>query len=182
MKDYKHRSDEQLLASIREGDRLAFHEIYYRYWKKLYGSAYPLLNDSALCEDLVQDLFITLWVKREKWQIESLQAYLYTALRNRVFKALKKQKIQVDSSSALQYFPSDYAADRDVLLKEINSLRDQGIRQLPERCRLIYRMSREEALSTKEIALKLNLAPKTVENQMTIALRRLRGTLHDFLV
>jgi RNA polymerase sigma-70 factor (ECF subfamily) len=174
-------SDDRLIALIRENDLTAFEHIYNKYWSKLYLSAYNILRERQASEDITQEVLVNLWVKRADVQVVSLNAYLYTAVRYQVFNILRSGKVKDNVFNSLEALFSNNGGEEMLSEKEINRLLDQGVAELPEKCRQIFIMSRKEHLSTKEIAERLGLSPKTVENQLTIALNRLRKTLGDFV-
>ena len=174
-------SDDRLIALIRENDLTAFEHIYNKYWSKLYLSAYNILRDRQVAEDITQEVLVNLWIKRTTLQITSLNAYLYTAVRYQVFNVLRSGKVKAGLFNTLEELFSKNGGEEILSEKEINRLLEQGIAELPEKCRQIFIMSRKEHLSTKEIAERLGISPKTVENQLTIALNRLRKTLGDFV-
>ncbi|QEM10699.1 RNA polymerase sigma-70 factor [Mucilaginibacter rubeus] len=175
-------SDDRLAALIRENDLVAFEHIYNKYWSKLYLSAYNILRDRQVSEDITQEVLVNLWMKRANLQVTtSLNAYLYTAVRYQVFNVLRSGKVKADLFSRLEELFSNNGGEEILSEKEINRLLEQGVAELPEKCRQIFLMSRKEHLSTKEIAERLGISPKTVENQLTIALNRLRKTLGDFV-
>jgi RNA polymerase sigma-70 factor (ECF subfamily) len=174
-------SDDRLIALIRENDLTAFEHIYNKYWSKLYLSAYNILRERQASEDITQEVLVNLWVKRTDVQVASLNAYLYTAVRYQVFNILRSGKVKDNVFNSLEALFSNNGGEEMLSEKEINRLLDQGVAELPEKCRQIFIMSRKEHLSTKEIAERLGLSPKTVENQLTIALNRLRKTLGDFV-
>lgn len=174
-------TDDELLKSFLQGDSHAFKLIYQRYSSDLYTAAYNLFRNKPLCEDLVQELFTDLWIKRSNLNIKSVKPYLYTSIKNRVLTAIRSGKIMLDES-ALEKLIADYsAADSRLNMRELNEVLNKGIESLPDRCREIFYLSRREHLSNKEIAQRLNISLKTVENQMTIALRRLREQAAEFL-
>jgi RNA polymerase sigma-70 factor (ECF subfamily) len=174
-------SDEQLIALMQENDLGAFERIYNKYWSKLYLSAYNILRDRQVSEDITQEVLVNLWMKRANLQLTSLNAYLYTAVRYQVFNIIRSGKVRADLFNRLGELFSKNGGEEILSEKEINRLLEQGIAELPEKCRQIFIMSRREHLSTKEIAERLEISPKTVENQLTIALNRLRKTLGDFV-
>jgi RNA polymerase sigma-70 factor (ECF subfamily) len=120
-------------------------------------------------------------MKRANLQLTSLNAYLYTAVRYQVFNIIRSGKVRADLFNRLGELFSKNGGEEILSEKEINRLLEQGVAELPEKCRQIFIMSRREHLSTKEIAERLEISPKTVENQLTIALNRLRKTLGDFV-
>lgn len=174
-------SDDRLIALIQENDLTAFEHIYNKYWSKLYLSAYNILRDRQVSEDITQEVLVNLWIKRTTLQVASLNAYLYTAVRYQVFNVLRSGKVKAGLFNSLEELFSNNGGEEILSEKEINRLLEQGIAELPDKCRQIFIMSRKEHLSTKEIAERLGISPKTVENQLTIALNRLRKTLGDFV-
>ena len=174
-------TDEDLIALIKENDLGAFERIYNKYWSKLYLSAYNIIRDRQVAEDVTQEVLVNLWMKRANLKLTSLNAYLYTSVRYQVFNVIRSGKIRADLFNRLEELFSNNGGEELLSEKEINRLLEQGVAELPEKCRQIFIMSRKEHLSTKEIAERLGIAPKTVENQLTVALNRLRKTLGDFV-
>lgn len=174
-------TDEDLIALIRENDLGAFERIYNKYWSKLYLSAYNIIRDRQVAEDVTQEVLVNLWMKRANLKLTSLNAYLYTSVRYQVFNVIRSGKVRADLFNKLEELFSNNGGEELLSEKEINRLLEQGVAELPEKCRQIFIMSRKEHLSTKEIAERLGIAPKTVENQLTVALNRLRKTLGDFV-
>jgi RNA polymerase sigma-70 factor (family 1) len=179
-KEYQMWPDVELLALLRLDDRKAFEMLYNKYSPKIYHVAYNLFRDKAICEDLVQELFIDLWTKRNNLNISSLEWYLKVAIKNRVLMYIRTQKATLDLS-AIAMLTEKYATDSKLLQNDISTILENNVERLPEKCRQIFTLSRKEYLSNKEIASRLNISIKTVENQMTIALRYLRAGLTDYL-
>jgi RNA polymerase sigma-70 factor (family 1) len=174
--------DEELFRLLQNDDRHAFEIIYNRYVSKLYLSAYSILRDEDLCKDLVQEVLVQLWIRRGESNIITLKSYLFTAVRYKVLKAVKLNARKTIIEEGELERIAGFTPDKDKLTEDdISRLLDQGIAELPEKCREIFILSRKEYLSNKEIADRLGIATKTVENQMTIALRRLRVVLKHFL-
>ncbi|OOQ56513.1 hypothetical protein BC343_18900 [Mucilaginibacter pedocola] len=172
--------DAQLLERLRLDDRKAFEILYNKYSAKLYYAAYNLFRDKDVCEDLVQELFVDLWSKRHDLNITSLEYYLKVAIKNRVLMYIRTQRATLDVS-AIEVLADKYSADSRLLQQDISKVLDDSVAQLPEKCRQIFTLSRKEYLSNKEIAARLGISIKTVENQMTIALRYLRTGMSDYL-
>ncbi|WP_410222492.1 RNA polymerase sigma-70 factor [Pedobacter sp.] len=179
MSDKELWADETLLTSLLEDDEYAFKQIYKRYAPRLYAAAYNLFRDKPLCEDLIQELFADLWIKRKNLNIKSLKPYLYTSAKNRALMAMRSGRTML-SETALEKLIADYATDDRLNIRELNDILNKSIDSLPDKCREIFRLSRNEHLSNKEIAERLNISIKTVENQMTIALRKLREQTVEF--
>ncbi len=174
--------DEKLIQLIGENDLGAFEYIYNRYWSKLYLLAYNILRDRPVAEDIVQEVLLNLWMKRADLHINSLNAYLYSSVRYQVFNVIRSVKVRAGLFTELEELFSDNSAEGTLGEEDINRLLDDGVAGLPEKCRQIFLMSRKEHLPIKQIAERLGISPKTVENQITIALRRLRKTLGDFVL
>lgn len=175
------KTDDELLHLINNDDKAAFEKIYNKYWSKLYLSAYNLLRDRYAAEDIVQEVLVQLWMKRNTVVIESLNAYLYTAVRFQVFNVIRSGKVREGLFMEIEQLSVAHVAEDNLHEKYIINKMNEEIAELPERCREIFTMSRKEHLSTKEIAERLGIAPKTVENQLTIAIRRLRSSMEHVL-
>ncbi|RZM21758.1 MAG: RNA polymerase sigma-70 factor [Pedobacter sp.] len=178
MAAYGGYSDQELLALLRESDEAALNEFYKRYWEPLYISVNNILRDGAPCEDIIQEIFIKLWDKRQSIEIHlSVKAYLFASCRYEVFRLIKTQRVREDIFDGLQerlYEPSAYGSlEHKELIQQINSI----VERLPEKCREVYKLSREENLSHKEIAERLGISTKTVENHITRALTQFRASL-----
>lgn len=172
---YTNLTDRQLLVLLQQDQEPALAEIYGRYWSKLYLQAYNVIRDRQIAEDIVQEVIVQLWIKRSVNEITSLNAWLYTCVKYQVFKALPLARAKVNTLQA----PSAFVADTDSLLlaKDFQRQLDEAVARLPAKCRDVFNLSRKDQLSTKEVALRLGISPKTVENQLTIALRRIRFAL-----
>ena len=176
---YTALDDKQLLVLLQKGNEFALAEIYGRYWSKLYLQAYNVIRDRQMAEDIVQEVIVQLWIKRSGTEIASLKAYLYTCIKYQIFKALPRARANV---SVMQEHLA-FVADTDSLLmaKDVQQQLDVAVARLPAKCRDIFNLSRKDHLSTKEVATRLGISPKTVENQLTIALRRIRFALDNAL-
>lgn len=170
----------ELLRRLAEGDSEALTTIYHQFWQPLFLSAYNIIKEKKTCEDIIQDIFLQLWVKRETLQVRSsLKAYLIAATRYQVFRHIRNSPERNDLFDKLQERLTSDPSDYPLLHKDLKKQVDNIVADLPEKCRMIYKLSREEYLSHKEIAERLDISPKTVENQLTIALRKLRLSLKE---
>ena len=170
--------DTDLMERLRDGDDLALKLIYKKYWTQLYTSAHNVLHDQPACEDIIQDLFINLWNKREQIEIKaSLKSYLFASVRYEVYRQVRHGSVREDIFENIQdrlQTPSEYGnIEHRELLSYVNSI----VNNLSEKCKVVYKLSREEQLSHKEIARKLDISTKTVENHLNKALRQLRTSL-----
>lgn len=170
-------SDIVLINRLRNGDESALTELYNKFWQSLFVSSYNVLKDRELCEDIIQDIFMNIWHNREKLEINiSLKGYMYACARYQVFNQFKKNKDKIhvelfeDLDKRFQYSTPETELMHEELLDQINSI----VEALPEKCQLVYKLSREEQLSHKEIAERLDISTKTVENHITKALHVIR--------
>jgi RNA polymerase sigma-70 factor (ECF subfamily) len=175
---YKAHSDNDLLLLIRQNsNEMAFTEIYNRYWEQLFAIAYNRIRELQPAEDIVQDVFMSLWNNRQKSEVSVLQHYLAAAVKYMTLAYLRKSgKMVTDSEDVLHALQSE-SLEQQLKYKELLHIIQKETDKLPERCRLIFRYSRQEGLSTRQIAQELNISPRTVETQISKALRVLRETI-----
>ncbi|MDQ7948392.1 MAG: RNA polymerase sigma-70 factor [Pedobacter sp.] len=177
MSDHSAYTENELLVLIKEGSYPAFTEIYDRHWHLLFGSAYNILRDREACLDILQDIFVWFWENRETWELTSCKGYLLTAVKFKTANYIRNSKNRESIINHLGSVELDHAKDEPYEVRQLEELIKSIATQLPDRCREIFQMSRYGYLSNKEIATKLNISEKTVENQLTIALKRLRQKL-----
>lgn len=185
MTAYSSYSDQELLTLLAQDDQEAFNMLFARHWENLYRSAFYVLRDPEASRDILQDVFIRLWENRQTSQIQLLQAYLRVAVKYRVANYIHSGKIRdgfYNQLAQFASFASSPSAEELSEIKELNTIIQHTIAILPDKCRQIYLMKKEEQLSNQEIADKLGISVKTVENQMTIALRRIRSSIDRYLV
>jgi RNA polymerase sigma-70 factor (family 1) len=186
MTEYKALSDSELAVLLHQQDRKAFEEIYRRCWHPLFLHAYHILDDEDDAQDIVQDLFITLWNKSFADQIHtSPKSYLYVMVRNKVLNHIRKKKINANFIQFLsaKLTEKDFNTVQDIELKELTVLIDREIDLLPPRMKQVFEMSRKEFLTHKEIAERLSKSEETVKKQITNSLKLLRDKFdrHLFL-
>ena len=182
MKSFKAYSDEGLLKLLKQQELGAFEEIYFRYWKKLYSAAFRRVQSREVSEELVQDIFTTLWMNRQVLQIEILSAYLYSAIKYKVINHLEKEISRRMYSEVLQRAPVSISnqTEETVLLNELNLALEKEIQKLPPKRQQIFKLSRQEHLSIKQVASHLGISEKTAENQLGKALKILKINLKHF--
>jgi RNA polymerase sigma-70 factor (ECF subfamily) len=174
---YSTYSDEQLVVLLRNDDDEAFVEIYNRYWDKLLAIGYNHARNKEIAEEIVQDVLMSLWSRRNSMEVDRLAAYLATAVKFAVFKVLAKESRR-KALLAGQLPEKETSPDEAVIeAKFLKEYLDGVVASLPEKCRLVFTYSREHQLSTKEIADALQLSHKTVESHLTKALKTIRHYL-----
>lgn len=174
-------SDEELLALMKADDLAAFTALYHRYWKKLLAKAYARLHDYGDAEETVQDIFVRLWDRRRELELRfSFATYIQAALRYEILaRAADAATVrhipleEADLKSLSQLRTSSQLFEAEELQAEIN----KAVDGLPEKCRLVFRLSRDEGLSSRQIGRELGIAEKTVEAHLTKALKTLRDAL-----
>jgi RNA polymerase sigma-70 factor (family 1) len=172
-------TDSELWTAVVADSSRAFVVLYNRYWHKLYLAAKKHLNDENAAEEIVHDVFVALWQKRHTSNILDFKKYILVTTRYHVFKRIKAIATEkVDFYEELPEQPALVAVnDADVKLnyEDLQTELSKLLQQLPRRCQEIFWLSRVDNLSNDEIAEKLNISKRTVENQITIALKHLRS-------
>lgn len=179
--NYLHE-EKALLISLAKSDRHAFDVIYHRYSKELFIKAYHKIGVREICEDIIQDTFTNLWVKREQLIIrQSLGAWLHGTLDNKIIDYYRQATLRLkhlDQLIELLDRPEVSPADK-VASKEQELTLHGYIAGLSEKMRDIFMLSRYEQLSTDEISQKLSLSNQTVRNQISKALKILRAKMSN---
>ena len=166
------------LEALRNGDEKAFDTIFIAYYGKVKYFISGILKSDADAEELAQDIFIRIWTKRQSIDPQkSLNAYIYTAARNAAFNFLKHQSVHNAYISENLNSEDSEDAVQTIFAREISLLVDMSVGKMPEKRQAIYRLSREEGVSNEDIASRLNISRKTVENQLSLALQELRRVL-----
>jgi RNA polymerase sigma-70 factor (family 1) len=173
-------SDETLITLIAVDDEVAFREIYDRYWKKLFSFATFKTNSREAGEEIVQELFTKLWERRKTIEIAHLESYLFTALKYQIISHLRQVIVQRNSLE-ISYHDVSFQSEDFLTAEAIQVAIEKAIYQLPDKTQAVFKMSRFEEKSHKEIALALDLSEKSVEYHITQALKFLRVYLKDYL-
>ncbi|WP_316820049.1 RNA polymerase sigma-70 factor [Pedobacter gandavensis] len=183
MENYAKRSDLELLKMLQLGDRFAYTEIFERYKFILHHHAIKKLPNREEVKDIVQEVFTMLWTKREGINIHtSLSGYLYTSLRNSVLDHFSRQKVRDKYVDSMKDFASQgvILPDHRIREKQLSAAIAAEISMLPEKMRIIFELSRRTYLSHSEIAEQLGISEKTVNRQISNALKILRSRLGLF--
>lgn len=167
-----------LLCRIAEGDETAFAQLFRAYHQRLGAYVFRLTASKLATQEIVQDVFVKVWVKRAAlMEISNFDAYLFTAVRNHVFNYLRnmarertRQADLVESLAAPPVLQS--GADEDY-----HALLDEAVAQLPQQQQRVYRLHKQEGLSHAEIAARMQLSVETVKKHMSLALRAIRDYL-----
>jgi RNA polymerase sigma-70 factor (family 1) len=179
--DLKSLTDIELLALVRDDCMDAFEELYHRHWKKLYSFAYKRIRSKEITEEIVQDFLANLWAGRKNIIVKtSFEGYIYTSIRNLVLNCIAKETRRNAYNSFVQLFKTelDNTTEQTVYVRDFYYNLQKELSYLPEKCRSVFEMSRQENKSNKEIAAQLGISEKTVESHLTKAIRRLRINLN----
>ena len=176
-------SDTCLLDQLKLQDFDAFEEIYQRYWKQLYSISYRGVRSREIAEEIVQDIFTSLWEKRNSNAIETLSAYLQAAVKYKVINHIHREMTKKAYLDAFEVAPKQQVNPTEelVLLDDLNDALEREIKKLPEKRQLIFKLHRQQNLSMKQVASQLGISEKTVENQLSKAVKVLRLSLRHFL-
>ncbi|MBU2885911.1 RNA polymerase sigma-70 factor [Gilvimarinus agarilyticus] len=171
-------SDTALIELLKKDSKVAFEAIYRRYWEKLYLYAFKLSADRELSQNIVQDLFVSLWNKRASLSIEKLDTYLFQSVKYQIFKNYRDQKL---SKEVLESRFEDFVIENPSVIDDSDLTQSlyTSINKLPSKRKEIFLMNKIHDLSVEQIASELALSNQTVKNQISSALKQLRLDLQD---
>ncbi|MEJ7644516.1 MAG: RNA polymerase sigma-70 factor [Chryseolinea sp.] len=181
MNRFKAYSDENLLDLSRGRDIAAFEEIYHRYWKPLYSACFRRIQSREISEEIVQDVFTSLWTNRNMVVITNLSAYLFTAIKYKVINHLARElsRTTYEGHQAMLH-RQDNSTEEYVLLGDLKSALEREVEKLPAKRKMIFRLHKDENLSLKQVASQMGISEKTVENQYGKAIKVLKVNLRHF--
>ncbi|WP_256010156.1 RNA polymerase sigma-70 factor [Desertivirga xinjiangensis] len=174
--------ENRLFSLLCEGNKEAFDKIYKLYWKKLFVYLVKVIQDKEAAQDIVQEIFVSLWLRRDSIpHSTTLAGYLFTAAR---FKGISHIQASANKTKHLDNLIKYYSEQRDVVneeyaAKELNLVLNKEIEKLPPKMREVFVLSRKENLSYKEISEKLNISDKTVKKQINNALKHFKLILNE---
>lgn len=171
------KSDSDLWNDIRSDDGLAFDVLFDRYWARMYKAAFRQLNDEEASLEIVHDVFVSLWNRRKELEINQFPNFLLTAIRYQLHSRSKASKLSLvykADFNEVDYLSELNSGDMHFRNAELQQELERYLNQLPRRCHEIFLLSRMQHLSNQDIADRLGVSKKTVENQLTSALKHLR--------
>lgn len=177
MKRFEKGSYASLLADIAAGDQQAFSKLYNLFYPSLVQYVVAKVNDQSSADDILQDLFMSVWRSRDRiLEIESLPAYLYSSCRYLIIEHVRKSLIwnKHEDAADLEIQYKETALEDRLYYRYLLDMVNKEVENLPEKCRKIFKMSREEFKSNKEIAEYMGVSESTVENQINKALKKIR--------
>lgn len=178
-----HLESNDLLERLRQGDEAAFDSIFREWYPSLVRSAESIVRSRAVAEEVVQDVMLELWRRRESLAKDSSpQAYLFQSTRNRALNHIRHERVEQKSEPELiRQTEMSASAHSQLVEEEIEAALKTAVSELPDRCREVFELSRTHGLKYAEIAITLGISVKTVEAQMGKALRTLRVKLAPWL-
>jgi|APMed6443717190_1056831.scaffolds.fasta_scaffold03247_2 RNA polymerase sigma-70 factor (ECF subfamily) len=181
----KHIKYEKLLSRIAQNDQLAFNEFYEIYYSVLYRYASFYVQDEDTRKDVISDVFVSIWHNRTNMdKVQNLDNYLFVSIKNRSFRYIKETNAEhhVQIKDISEWELVDKMEPEQVLINgELHHLIENGINDLPKRCRLIFTLIRGEKKTYKEVAAILSISEKTVHAQMCIAVKRLGNMIKRYM-
>lgn len=181
MAHYRTYGDQDLVDLMRSGDERALIEVYDRYWDKMLAVAYNRLGNLEEAEECVQDVLYKLWKLRDDFALSGINLinYLSRAIRNQSFNVLDRRHRERLKSE--QFNPTEainhLSPEHSLMVRELQQQLDNAIKALPSQCQLVFKLSRQEGLSNKEIANKLELSENTVKSHLKKADKEIKGNI-----
>lgn len=180
MAAYSKYTDQELSSLLKQGDHAAFTEIYHRYWRKIFVVAHKRLGGQEEAEEIVQELFLNLWRKRESFQLTTgFQNYFAIALKFEILDVMRKwaNVLKYENELSLTYTEADESMLRNADLQELKQKIQLTINALPEKCQLVFRLKHEQGYTQKQIAEEMDISEKTVEAHLAKARKKLKGNI-----
>ncbi len=182
MGQYQSYGDQELVQLMQNGDERVLIEIYNRYWDKMLAVAFNRLGNQEEAEECVQDVLYKLWKLRDDFSLAKVELsnYLARAIRNQSFNILdRRYRERIKSEN---YTPAKdinlLSPERQLIIRELQEQIDNSINSLPPQCQIVFKLSRQEGLSNKEIAERLNLSENTIKSHIKKANRDIQGNIN----
>ncbi len=177
----------KIVGNSKSDDVLAFELLFRRYYVRLCGFANKFIANTSESEEIVQEVFLNIWKKKDKLSLDDeIKPYLFKSVQNLCYNFIGHKKVVDNYYSVIEVVYKNYSDDfntyESVLYKEFQIKAESAIESLPNQCKVIFQMSRQDGFKYAEIAEKLGISVKTVETQMGRALSKLKSELRDYLV
>lgn len=176
-------SDHDILKGLRTGDQAALKHLFELYFRDLVVLSARMVVNIGVAEEIVEDVFIQLWGKRDNLKLtDTFRSYLFTSVKNRSINYLKSKygRIHFEDLDSVAGNSPEASPETEMQVKELEAAIQQAIEKLPPRCRTIFSLSRNGGYTTAEISKQLRISKKTVQAQISIAMTKIRSSLHSF--
>ncbi|MDD7885392.1 RNA polymerase sigma factor [Flavivirga sp. 57AJ16] len=168
---------EDLAGKVRESDKRAFNKLFNLLWEQLFVFAQSIIMDESKAKDIVQEIWIDYWNRRHNIENKHIRAYLYQAVRYKIYNHLRDSKYNNVQLAVINELPINSKIEEHYNLEDTLFLVNDSIKNLPLRCKEIFTLSRLEGIPNSEIAERLGISKRTVENQISIALKAVNKNL-----
>jgi len=174
--------DTHILDTLKEQPEIALKVLYDQFYAYICSVVYKMVGDSSLAEDIAQEVFVEVWKRRESLDVNlSLRGYLRRVAVNKTLNHIRSQKMNFEEEDAVLQIPSNENSSQKVLeAADLQKVINDSINKLPDKCRVVFGLSRFEELSYKEISSELGISVKTVENQISKALKLVRKAVLEY--
>lgn len=179
MVNLKNLTDSDLVVRIQNSDHKAFAVLYERFWESMYVKSFSILQEKNKAKDIVQEVWISVWERRNSIENNNIKGYLFTALRYKIYNEFRDSKhknvLIQDFIQFHQSYNSSNNIEDEISLKETEHLISSSVKKLPRKCKEVFELSRYDGLKNNEIAQKLSISQRTVETHISNALKLLKN-------
>lgn len=162
---------------------VTFNKLFHEYYANLSRFAFTYVKDEDAAEEIVQEVFVNLWQKQDINEVTSIRSFLYISVKNRSINYLRDHKTRIlhENEYAMECEKNMFYENTEYEYQQIEEAVKNAIGELPDKCREIFELSRNENLTYQQIADQLNISKKTVENQISIAIKKLKNSLKNYM-
>ncbi|MBJ6368605.1 RNA polymerase sigma-70 factor [Snuella sedimenti] len=175
----KIKEDRELYKLVELNNEQAFRALHDRYAAKLFLYAFNIIRNKQVCEDIVQNIFIDIWNKRQSKNIRNIKSYLFKAIKYQIFNYFRGLRIYQEDITRLNIVDISINASQKMEYHELEEAIHSSVNKLPKRCKLIFELSRFQFKSNKEISEELKISIQAVKNQISKALSLIKKDLHE---
>ena len=178
-------SIDNIILQLQQDNEYAFKQLYEQYYSRVVVFIVGMIKKEDIANDLAQDVFVDLWLGRKRLNLsQNHQNYIFVASRNAAINYLKKELAHVHEQieTVQEKIYADSNVEDSIFAREINLLIEMVVSEMPKQRQLIYRMSREEGLSNNEIANMLGISKRSVENQLSLALKEIKQSILTYII